>query len=458
MTIDTEPVISGFHPDPSVCRVGEDYYLICSSFEYFPGVPIFHSRDLVGWQQIGNVVTRASQFDPTGAAPSTGIYAPTLRHHDGRFWLTTTIVNRLQDGQLIMHAGSATGPWSDPVFVPGTIGIDPDLSWDSAGNCYLTYKGFHDPGGIMQVRIDPLTGAKLDDIQGIWQGTGMAHPEGPHLYEIDGTWYLLIAEGGTERGHTVTIARGPSPSGPFEPGPDNPILTRRSTTHPVQNTGHADLVQDTGGAWWMVHLGVRPRGYTPAFHVIGRETFLAPVTWKDGWPVVTSTDRPVPDQDHSFSEDFTAPVTHPRWITPSTSSSSGPSCVRVKDLRWSAETTLSPGPHRSHLTLRLDDRHWYALMADTSSITAVAHIGDLEQALASVPPPASGTVTLRIEAVDPPHEQAGPDEIVLSAGGVELARLDGRYLSTEVAGGFTGRVLCVERVLAFSYISKKADQ
>ncbi|MEU4689605.1 family 43 glycosylhydrolase [Actinoplanes sp. NPDC023714] len=453
MAIDTEPVIPGFHPDPSVCRAGEDYYLVCSSFEYFPGVPIFHSRDLVSWEQIGNVFTRTTQFDPAGVAPSTGIYAPTLRHHDGRFWLTTTIVNRIEDGQLIVHADDPAGPWSDPVFVPGTIGIDPDLAWDAGGNCYLTYKGFHDPGGIMQVRIDPFTGTKLGDIRGVWPGTGMAHPEAPHLYEIDGVWYLMIAEGGTERGHTVTIARGPAPSGPFEPCPDNPILTHRSTTHPVQNTGHGDLVRAADGSWWMVYLGVRPRGFTPGFHVIGRETFLAPVTWRDGWHVVGVADRPVPHRDRSFAEDFTRAVTHPRWITPAASAGSGFSCVRVTDLLWAAEASVSPGPEPSRLVLRLDDRHWYALVADGSSIAAVARIGDLEQTVGTVPA-SPGTVTLRIEAAEAPHEYAGPDEIVLSADGAELTRLDGRYLSTEVTGGFTGRVLCVERVLLFSYTSK----
>jgi xylan 1,4-beta-xylosidase len=460
MTANSEPVISGFHPDPSVCRAGDDYYLACSSFEYFPGVPLFHSRDLITWTQIGNVLTRASQFDPDGLEASTGVFAPTLRHHAGRFWMTTTIVNRIQDGQLIVHADRPEGPWSDPVFVAGTVGIDPDLAWDADGTCYLTYKGFHEPGGIMQVPVDPVTGARLGEIRGIWQGTGLAHPEAPHLYEIGGIWYLMIAEGGTERGHCVSIARAPAPDGPFEPCPDNPILTHRSTTHPVQNTGHADLVQAVDGAWWAVHLGVRPRGQTPHYHVIGRETFLAPVTWAGGWPVVGEPDRSVPPVDHSFTDDFSASVPHPRWITPAALPASGLSCVRVRDLTWAAAAVVSPGPDPSRLVLRLDDRHWYALVATETEVSAVARIGDLEQTVGAVPV-TGGPVTLRIEAVDPPGidvigAPVGPDQIVLSAGGAELARLDGRYLSTEVAGGFTGRVLCVERVGAFSYASLKS--
>lgn len=309
---DPHPVIPGFHPDPSVCRVGDDYYLACSSFEYVPGVPLFHSRDLVHWRQIGNVLDRPGQLRlPWDTPSSAGIYAPTLRHRDGRFWLITTNVSE-GGGNLLVCATDPAGPWSDPVPLPGVPGIDPDLAWDEDGACWVTV------AGISQVRIDPYTGETFGEPRPLWSGTpGAKAPEAPHLYHVGDHWYLLIAEGGTERGHAVSVARGPAPTGPFEPCPANPVLTHRSTDEPVQNTGHADLVQAPDGTWWMVFLGVRPRGGTPGWHVLGRETFLAPVTWEDGWPVVgpPATAGPAPACAERFTDDFDDADLQPSWIS-----------------------------------------------------------------------------------------------------------------------------------------------
>ncbi|MFC7483606.1 glycoside hydrolase family 43 protein [Luedemannella flava] len=251
------PVIAGMFPDPSVCRVGGDYYLACSSFEYFPGVPIFHSRDLVHWEQIGNVLDRPSQLSMPASMPSSGgVYAPTLRHHDGRFWLITTNVGA---GNLLVTADDPAGPWSEPLPLPGVPGIDPDIAWDDEGRCWCTM------AGIAQVRIDPATGETLGPMRRLWSGQpGAQAPEAPHLYHLGEYWYLLIAEGGTERGHAVSIARGPAPDGPFEPCPANPILSHRGTNRPIQNTGHADLVEGPDGSWWLVFLGVRPGAARPA--------------------------------------------------------------------------------------------------------------------------------------------------------------------------------------------------
>jgi xylan 1,4-beta-xylosidase len=270
------PVIPGFHPDPSVCRVGEYFYLVNSSFEYSPGVPLFRSRDLRDWTPLGHVLDRPEQLRVDGAGPFGGVYAPTLRHHDGQFWMITTNVSD-GPGQLLVTATDPAGPWSDPVRVPDALGIDPDLAWDEDGSCWLTWSGEQPAGGhgIVQAQLDTGSGKLLTDPKGIWPGTGGKYPEGPHLYRRGSHWYLLIAEGGTERGHTVTIARGPAPDGPFEADPDNPFLTARSTDWPVQNTGHADLVERADGTWAVVFLGVRPWGTTPSWHVLGRETFAA---------------------------------------------------------------------------------------------------------------------------------------------------------------------------------------
>ncbi|MFC7385087.1 glycoside hydrolase family 43 protein [Sphaerisporangium rhizosphaerae] len=462
------PVIAGFHPDPSVCRVGDDYYLACSSFEYFPGVPIFHSRDLVHWTQIGNALERPAQLRlPAGTSSSGGVYAPTLRHHDGRFWLAVTNVSD-GEGNLLFTATDPAGPWSDPIRLSGVPGIDPDLAWDEDGACWCTF------AGIGQVRIDPWTGRTAEEPRKLWSGTpGAAAPEAPHLYRIGEYWYLLIAEGGTERGHGVSVARGPAPGGPFEPCPANPILTHRSTGHPIQNTGHADLVQARDGSWWMVLLGVRPRGGTPGWHVLGRETFLAPVTWVDGWPVVGELVSGAPAGSGAVSrDDFDLAELRPYWI--SVRSRSADSCTtkerpgwltlrargaslddadvaflgrRVQHLRWRARTLIDPTRGSGGLAVRLDERHHYEIEAADGRVRVIARIGSLRTVAAERAVPA-GPLALGVHADDLPPKDArsGPDTLSF---GIEtedgaftvLAALDGRYLSTEVAGGFTGRVI-----------------
>ena len=470
------PVIAGFHPDPSICRAGEDYYLACSSFEYFPGVPIFRSRDLVCWIQIGNALERPSQLTLPVTTPSSGgIYAPTLRHHDGRFWLIISDVQR--GGTVLFTATDPAGPWSEPVRVPGATGIDPDLAWDDEGRCWCTY------AGIEQVRIDPGTGRSFGEPRRLWSGTpGAQFPEAPHLYRIGGYWYLLIAEGGTERGHGVSIARGPAPDGPFEPCPANPILSHRSTSRPIQNTGHGDLVEAPDGSWWMVLLGVRPRGGTPGWHVIGRETYLAPLTWAEGWPVVGEVTPimaappwpPHPVTAPPARDDFGQTRLHPRWVSVR---SRAADCCSARDrpgwltLRARGESLDEPdvtfaGRRQQHLScrvraladaaegrgglaVRLDEQHHYEIEVAGGEVRAAARIGPVRQTVAAGPVPA-GPVVLRIDifATAPglDHPRKEPDMLHL---GVEhpdgaftvLAKLDGRYLLTEVAGGFTGRVI-----------------
>ncbi len=278
------PVLPGFHPDPSVCRVGKDYYLATSSFEYFPGVPIHHSRDLVHWRLIGHALTRESQLPLMGQAASKGIFAPTLRFNAGTFYLITTNIDG--GGNFYVTATNPAGPWSEPVWLKEPVfGMDPSLFFDDDGKVYYTRHGGGRNGGVYQAEIDLKTGQLAEAPKLVWPGTGGIWPEGPHLIKREGWYYLLISEGGTSWDHSLTMARSRSPWGPFEPHPDNPILTHRNLSfEPLQMVGHADLVQAANGRWWLLLLGTRPNsGATP----LGRETLLAPAAWDArGWLVV----------------------------------------------------------------------------------------------------------------------------------------------------------------------------
>jgi xylan 1,4-beta-xylosidase len=463
------PVVPGFHPDPSICRVGDTYWMVVSSFEYAPGVPLFRSTDLLSWEQVGHVLARPSQLDVSAAPGSGGITAPTLRYHDGRFWMITT---NLADGgwQTLVSTEDPLGEWSEPVRMPEVRGIDPDLAWDDDGTLIVTYAGFGTggPAGLVQQRVDPQTGRALTERQHVWQGTGGRFPEGPHLYRIGDRWYLLIAEGGTERGHAVTIARGPSPSGPFEPCPWNPLLTHRGVESPVQNTGHADLVQRSDGSWAIVFHGVRPRGASPQFHVLGRETFAAEVEWVDGWPRLGSWLNPPGGPvvlDELVRDEL--PVS---WVSPRRFPSDvlkrvdGGWQLTAVDADPASDDVAFAGRRQEHLyarvravvdavggvgglSVRMDARHHLDLAVDGDVVSAVAQVGGLRSLLGSTTVPA-GDVVLEIRAVpDEGHFSStalGPDQLV--AGVVdgerftELGRIDGRYVSTEVAGGMTGRL------------------
>jgi xylan 1,4-beta-xylosidase len=474
VTAFTNPIIPGFHPDPSVCRVGPDYYLVTSSFTYSPGVPVFRSSNLVDWGQIGNVLDRPRQLDLTATRDwsSLGIYAPTIRHHDGRFWVVTTNVGSSGATTFLVSGEDPAGPWSDPVHVP-VSGIDPDLAWDEDGNCWMHYSGL---GGIARCRIDPTTGELLTVPERTWSGTGLQYPEAPHLFERHGLWYLLIAEGGTHGGHGVSVARGPSPAGPWEGAPANPILSHRSTDRPIQNTGHADLVEAADGSWWMVLLGVRPRGIGPGFHTLGRETFLTPVHWEDGWPVPSDLllDMPVapgPDGPRPAverREDFDGRALRPHWVGlrrhPDAVSSLGvrpgwlvlhgggsslsspePTFVGRRQLhhhcRVRARVEADPATEAG-LCVLLDDTAHYDVAVRGDRVVARACVGPLDTIVGEAPRP-PGPVVLRIETGPHPH---GPDSVSLGLldghGDTHtLARLDGRYLSSEVTGGFLGRMI-----------------
>ncbi len=317
------PVIPGFYPDPSICRVGEDYYLANSTFEFFPGVVISHSRDLVHWRQIGHCISRNSQLKlAEGHMNNTGIFAPTIRYHEGIFYMVVTNVAE-GGGNFYMWTKDPAGEWSDPVFL-NTPGIDPSFFFDDDGKAYYTGTGSPE---IYLREIDFEKGELVGETVKLWAGTGGAYPEGPHIYKKNGWYYLLISEGGTERCHMLTMARSRNLKGPYEPCPDNPVMTNRSLRLALESVGHADLVEDPRGNWWAVCLGTRPFGYPPK-HNLGRETMLVPVDWSGDWPVFGDHGRvleefetdllpksaEIPDDSqNSYHDDFTSEKMDPGW-------------------------------------------------------------------------------------------------------------------------------------------------
>lgn len=291
------PIIPGFYPDPSICRVEDDYYLVTSTFEYFPGVPIFHSKDLVNWKQIGHVLDRSSQLNLDHTPASKGIYAPTIRYHNGIFYMITTFVVSQEGARknFYVTATNPAGPWSDPYWLDDAPGIDPSLFFDDDGRVYYTGNRQPPEGQKhlkhMEIYLQELDLEKkqlIGEKYSLWDGAlKNAHAqEAPHLYKINGWYYLIIAEGGTGFTHAVTVARSKSILGPYESAKTNPILTHRhlGRDYPIVNIGHADIVQTQNGDWWMVCLGSRP--YGGGYRNLGRETFLVAMTWEDDWPVI----------------------------------------------------------------------------------------------------------------------------------------------------------------------------
>lgn len=281
------PILKGFYPDPSICRKGDDYYMVTSSFEFFPGVPIFHSKDLVNWKQIGHCLNRESQLPLHDVRYSMGIFAPVIRYHEknDRFYMVTTNVTKF--GNFFVYADDPYGDWSEPILIEQG-GIDPSFFFDDDGTAHFisnAYEGDDPTTGFLMGPIDLETGQFLRKPTPVWGGIGESAPEAPHIYKIGEWYYQMIAEGGTELGHMETIARSRALYGLYEACPFNPILTHRNRkNHEIQATGHADLIKDTEGSWWALFLGYRETH--PYFHHLGRETFLAPVEWVEEWPLI----------------------------------------------------------------------------------------------------------------------------------------------------------------------------
>ena len=300
------PVLAGFHPDPSITRAGDRFYLVASSFAFFPGIPVFESKDLVHWTQIGNVIDRPTQLDFDQLGMSRGVFAPTIEFHDGTFYVANTAVD--SGGNFIATAKNPAGPWSDPVWLPSIGGIDPSLFFDDNGRVYLLnndapqgkprYDG-HRAIWMQEFdlpRMTPIGPRKVLIDGGVDPSTNPIWIEGPHIFKRDGWYYLNCAEGGTGPQHSQVILRSREVWGPYTPYEHNPILTQRdlpeNRAHPITNAGHADLVEGPDGRWWATFLASRNYGLT--HYNTGRETFLLPVEWKDGWPMILEPGLEIP--------------------------------------------------------------------------------------------------------------------------------------------------------------------
>lgn len=301
------PILAGFYPDPSICAANGKYYLITSTFTYFPGIPIFESTDLVNWNQIGHVITRKEQGDFSGSGISRGMFAPTIRFYNGTFYVICTNVSGV--GNFIVTAKNPSGPWSNPIAIPGVDGIDPDLFFDDDGKLYITHNGpppnnisMHDGHRAIYIFEYDIENQKMvsESKLIVNGGTDMAKKpvwiEAPHIIKKDGFYYLICAEGGTAYNHSEVVFRSKHVFGPYESYEGNPILTQRHLNperpNEITTAGHADFVALPNGDWWAVFLACRP--YEDDLYNTGRETFLMPVAWEHGWPTIVGGNKAIP--------------------------------------------------------------------------------------------------------------------------------------------------------------------
>lgn len=496
------PVIAGFYPDPSITKKDDAYYLVNSSFGYWPGLPIFKSTDLVSWQPIGHALTNAKAFDFTKLGISKGIFAPTLRYHEGLFYLITTAVDA--GGNFLITATDPSGAWSEPVFLPEIQGIDPDIFFDDDGRVYIAHNGgpegeplYSGHRAIWLWEYDPkqqkviassgriiVNGGSNIKEEPVWV-------EGPHIYKKDGWYYLSCAEGGTSFDHSQVVFRSRDIHGQFVPYQGNPILTQRDLDpkrkNPIGATGHADFIQTPEGNWWAVFLGVRP--YQEDFFNTGRETYMLPVEWIDGWPRILSSGKPVPySHDRPFpnesktpqmmtanrqwKDDFTQNQLGVEWqslrgpwdswlkvdaednrlvLSPQSqglSSQSTPSFIgrRLQDKNAQVETNmdLSFGSGVfSGIAAFQNSSYYFALGAEKKANRYVVTLRQVtsgqatkvsEQSL----PKHLENITLGMEL----NSGRASFYYLGTAGKIYIARdLDARILSTEVAGGFVGTMV-----------------
>ncbi|KAF0425482.1 family 43 glycosylhydrolase [Pediococcus acidilactici] len=281
----SNPIIRGFNPDPSICFDGTFYYLVTSSFEFYPGLPIYRSKDLVNWDHIGNVLENQQSVDIHNVKNSQGLFAPTIRYYQGTFYVVCTNITQ---GNFITKTNDPSQKWSEPVFIDCPNGIDPSLTFYE-NKCYMhltTSSKNRDYSSIILFEINPTNGKVLSSFKTISNGCGGKDVEAPHIYFAHNYFYLVLAENGTREGHMVTIQRSKNIGGPYTSCPSNPILTNRNKRGILQNVGHADFFQDVNKNWWCVALASRQIHHLT---LLGRETILLPVNWNGIWPLVNNS-------------------------------------------------------------------------------------------------------------------------------------------------------------------------
>lgn len=340
------PVLKGFNPDPSMCRVGDDYYIAVSTFEWFPGVQIHHSRDLVHWHLVSQPLNRVSLLNMIGNPDSGGVWAPQLSYHDGQFWLIYSDIkvvegNTWKDGyNYLTTCETIDGEWSDPVYMNAS-GFDPSLFHDEDGRKWFvnmvwdqrTYN--HSFYGIVLQEYSHEQKELIGERKIIFKGTDLGLTEAPHLYKRNGYYYLVVAEGGTKYEHSATVARSRNIDGPYEVHPETPLIT--SWPHPqldLQKAGHGSMVETQDGEWYFAHLAGRPiqrkgvkmleeRGFCP----LGRETAIQKMYWENDWPYIVGGNKPsveveapdLPEQkwerDYPETDHFDSEALHPYFNT-----------------------------------------------------------------------------------------------------------------------------------------------
>lgn len=493
------PIVSGYYPDPSVTRVGDDYYLVNSSFAHFPGLPIFKSRDLVNWTQIGNAIDRPEQLDFNGRTLSQAVFAPDISFHDGTFYIVNTCVEC--KGNFVITAKDPAGPWSNPIWLPFE-GIDPSIYWEGDKAYIINNRAPDEPplySGHRAIwiqeydwRAGKMVGPSTQLINGgVDRSKKPIWIEGPHIFRKDGYYYLTAAEGGTSVNHSQVVLRAKELRGPYVPFADNPILTQRdldpARPNLIGSAGHATLIETQNGDWWATFLAVRP--YAGDFYNIGRETFLLPMTWKDGWPIILPKGEAIPHVakaprlpagpkpalpttgDFAYTDEFDGKALSMQWIgirtarAPFYRLSGGALALEsgapIGDLNG---VPAFVGRRQQHHDATISTVLRYtptkdgdraglaAVQSDRSNIffglTRIAgkpvvalytrDAADTDTLVASAPLKTTGPVTLTI------HATGGTMRFDYSVGGKPQtlkADLDVTLLSTKKAGGFVGTVV-----------------
>lgn len=493
------PVLKGFYPDPSICKVDSSYYLINSTFAYFPGIPVFKSDDLVYWKQIGNALDRPEQLDLEGLEVSQGVFAPAISYHNGVFYIINTIVGGKNN--FIISASNPAGPWSNPTWLPEVEGIDPSMFFDENGKTYVVFNSNppnnlpeydgHRTIKIIELDVKNLKtvgeakiiinkGAKPED-KPIWI-------EGPHIYNRNGFYYVMAAEGGTAEDHSEVVFRSKSVLGPYKSYENNPILTQRNLKNtrknPITSTGHADIIEDNLGNWWGVFLGCRPYDGDNHFNT-GRETFMAPVKWENDWPIFDlegdvvkdhyqiTLEKPfanIPSVNADFIDEFNTGTLAFDWLflrTPkekwysllngeltiktrleTISGASNPSFIgyRQKHLFGEVTTNLSfkavAENEKAGLIAFQNEKHYYYLCKGLKDNKPVVQLlkssekGIEEIAFKSIKE--NDKISFKIEAKGTfynfYYSKNNTDWLVLNK------NVDATFLSTKIAGGFVGTI------------------